>query len=168
MMEQFEKAQQLLGVSVPRGDGEKINGDGGEVAVGASVKSAESSPKKTLSFRGRCGDCGEKGHRWRDCPKRSECGGDGVRKGSQQSQDGSRSSDSSGRSGKARSDSSEKPTVVLATAVLQEPSSRTRPQKREGKGPWSRTRMRQQGGVKSVSHSAVFEEPVASEDDGGG
>ena len=67
MVEQFEKAQQLLGVSVPMGNGKETNGDGREVAVGASVKSAGSSPTKTSSFRGRSHDCGENEHKWRDC-----------------------------------------------------------------------------------------------------
>ena len=35
MVQNFEKAEQLLGVSVPVGNGKKTNGDGGEVAVGA-------------------------------------------------------------------------------------------------------------------------------------
>ena len=85
MVETFEKAEQLLGVIVLVGNGKRANGDGGEVAVGASVKSAGSSPKKTSSFMGRCDDCGESWHRWRDCQKRFGRGGDGVRKGSQQS-----------------------------------------------------------------------------------
>ena len=63
-MEQFEKAQQFLEVSAPpTGNGKTINGDGGEVAVGTSVKSAGSRPKKTSSFRGRYGGFGEKGHK---------------------------------------------------------------------------------------------------------
>ena len=89
MVEKFEKAEQLLGVSVSVGNGKKTYGDGGEVAVGASVKSAGSSPKKTSSFRGRCDDCGESGHKWRDCQKRFGRGGDGVGKGFQQSKDAS-------------------------------------------------------------------------------
>ena len=64
VVEQFEKAQLLLGVSVPVNNGKKTNGGGDEVAVGISVKSAESSPKKTSSFRGRCDECGENGHKW--------------------------------------------------------------------------------------------------------
>ena len=40
MVEKFEKAEQLVGVIVPVGYGKKTNGDGGDVAVGASVKSA--------------------------------------------------------------------------------------------------------------------------------
>ena len=63
MGEKFEKAEQLLGVSVPVGNGKRTNGDAGEVAVGASIKSARSSPKKISSFMGRCDDCGESGHR---------------------------------------------------------------------------------------------------------
>ena len=59
MVEMFEKTEQLLEVSVPLGNGKKTNGDGDEEAVGASIKSAGSSPKKTSSFRGRCDDCGE-------------------------------------------------------------------------------------------------------------
>ena len=51
MVEQFEKARQLVGVCVPMGNGKKVNADGGEVVVGASVKSSGSSLKKT-SFRG--------------------------------------------------------------------------------------------------------------------
>ena len=47
MAKTFEKAEQLFGVSVPTGNGKKTNGDGGEVAAGASVKLAGSSPKKT-------------------------------------------------------------------------------------------------------------------------
>ena len=54
MMENFEKAKQLLGVIVPMHSGKKTKGDGGELAVGTSVKLAGSNPKKTLSFRGRC------------------------------------------------------------------------------------------------------------------
>ena len=63
MAEQFEKTEKLLGISVPMSNGKKTNGDGGEVAVGASVKMAGSSPKKTSSFRGRCDDYGKNGHR---------------------------------------------------------------------------------------------------------
>ena len=46
MVEKFEKAEQLLGVSVPVANGKRTNGDGGEVAVGASVKSAGSSRRR--------------------------------------------------------------------------------------------------------------------------
>ena len=99
-METFEKTEQLLGVIVPMGSGKKTNGDGGEVAVGASVKSARSSPKKTSPFRGRCDDCGENGLKWRDCQKRFGRGGDGVQKGSQQSQNGYHTGDKGNRSGK--------------------------------------------------------------------
>ena len=165
MVETFEKAEQLLGVSVPVGNEKKTNGGGGEVAVGASVKSAGSSPKKTSPFRGQCDDCGESRHKWRDCQKRFGRGGDGVRKEFQQSQDASRTSDNgANRSGKSRSISTEKPKVVSAAAVSQGPSSRSRALKEEVKGPWSRTRMRQQGGDKSVSHRAVFVEPLSSDD----
>ena len=164
-VETLEKAEQLLGVSVPVGNGKNTSGDGGEVAVGASVKSTGSSPKKTSSFMGRCDDCGESGHRWRYCPKRFGRGGDGVRKGSQQSQDASRTSDNgANRSGKSRSISTEKPKVVSAAAVSQGPSSRSRALKEEGKGPWIRTRIRQQGGDRSVSHRAAFVEPLSSDD----
>ena len=164
MVEMFEKAEQLLRVSIPMGNGKKINGDGGEVAVGASVKSPGSSPKKTSSFRGRCDDCGENGHKWRDCQERFGRGGDAVRKESQQSQDASRTSDNGNRSGKSRSISAEKPKVVSAAAVSQGPSNRSRALKEEEKGPWSRTRMRQQGGDKSVSHRTLFVEPLSSDD----
>ena len=161
MVEKFEKAEQLLGVSIPVGNG---NGDGGKVAVGASVRSAGSSPKKTSSFMGRCDDCGDSGHRWRDCPKRFGRGGDAVRKGFQQSQDPSRTGDNgANRSGKSRSISTEKPKVVSAAAVSQGPSSRFRALKEE-EGPWSRIRLRQQGGDRSVSHRAVFVEPLSSDD----
>ena len=161
MVEKFEKAEQLLGVIIPVGNG---NGDGGKVAVGTSVKSAGSSPKKTSSFMGRCDDCGDSGHRWRDCPKRFGRGGDGVRKGSQQFQDASRTDDNdANRSGKSRSISTEKPKVVSAAAVSQGPSSRFRALKEE-EGPWSRTRLRQQGGDRSVSPRAVFVEPLSSDD----
>ena len=147
MVEEFEKAEQLVGVSVPVGNGKSTNGDGGGVAVGASVKSAGSSSKKTSSFMGRCNDCDESGHRWRDCQKRFGRGGGGVRKESQQSQDASRTGDNgTNRSGKSRSISTEKPKVVSAAVVSQGLSSRSRVLKEEGKGPWSRTRMRQQGG----------------------
>ena len=78
MVEQFEKAGQLLGVVVPMGSGKNTNGDGGEVDVGASVKSAGSSPNKTSSLGGRCDDCGENGHKWRDCQKWFGRAGDGV------------------------------------------------------------------------------------------
>ena len=57
--------------------------------------------------------------------------------------------------------------MVSATAVSQEPSKRTRAQKEEKKGSWSRTQMRQQGGNKSVSRRAVLLVPLASDDDGG-
>ena len=43
-VKQFENAQQLLGVSAPMGNGKNINVHGGEVTVGAAVKSAGSSP----------------------------------------------------------------------------------------------------------------------------
>ena len=119
MVEKFEKAEQLLGVSIPVGNG---NGDGGKVAVGASAKSAGSSLKKTSSFMGRCD-----------------------------------------RSDKSRYISTEKPKVVSAAAVSQGPSSRFRVLKEE-EGPWSRTRLRQQGGDRSVSHRAVFVEPLSSDD----
>ena len=58
MVEQFEKAQQFLRASVSTGSKENNNGDGGEVAVGASVKSTGSSLKKTSMFRGRWTECG--------------------------------------------------------------------------------------------------------------
>ena len=119
MVEKFEKAEQLLGVSIPVGNG---NGDGGKVAVGASAKSAGSSLKKTSSFMGRCD-----------------------------------------RSDKYRYISTEKPKVVSAAAVSQGPSSRFRVLKEE-EGPWSRTRLRQQGGDRSVSYRAVFVEPLSSDD----
>ena len=163
-VEKFEKAEQLLGVSIPMGNVKTTNGDGGEVAVGASVKSAGSSPTKTSPFRGRCDDCGENGHKWRDCQKQFGREGDGVRKGSQQSQDASRASDNGNRSDKSRSNSAEKRKVVSAEAVSQGPSSRSRALKEEEKQPWSRTRMRQQGGDKSVSHRAVVVEQLSSDD----
>ena len=118
MVEPFEKGQQLLGVSVPNSKGKNTNDDGVELAVGASSKSAGSSPKKISSFRGRCDDCGKNWHnKWRDCQKRRGRGGGGVRKGSQQSQDLSRSSDSGKRSGISQSIRFEKPQLVSATAV---------------------------------------------------
>ena len=52
---------------------------------------------------------------------------------------------------------------MVSAAVSQGPSSRSRALKEEDKGPWSRTRMRQQGGDKSVSHRAVFVEPLSSD-----
>ena len=54
--------------------------------------------------------------------------------------------------------------MVSAAAVSQGPSTRSRALKEEEKGLWSRTRMRQQGGGKSVSHRAVFVEPLSSDD----
>ena len=63
MVGQFEKAQQLFGISIPMGNGKSINVDGDEVPIGASAKSAGSSPKKTSSFIGRCDDCGKNGHK---------------------------------------------------------------------------------------------------------
>ena len=63
MVGKFEKVEQLLGVSFRMNNGKKTNGDGGEVAIGTSVKSAGSSPKKNLSLRGRCDDCGKNGHK---------------------------------------------------------------------------------------------------------
>ena len=48
MVETFEKAEQFLGVIVSVGNGKKTNGDGSEVAVGASVKSAGSRPNLTI------------------------------------------------------------------------------------------------------------------------
>ena len=65
---------------------------------------------------------------------------------------------------KSRSISAEKPKVVSTAAVSQGPSSRSRALKEEEKGPWNRTRMRQQGYDKSVSHRAVFVEPLSSDD----
>ena len=119
---------------------------------------------KTSPFRGRCDDYGKSGHKWRDCQKWFGRGGDGVRKGSQQSQNASRTSDSGNMSGKSRSNSAGKPKVVSVEAVSQGPSSRSRVLKEEEKGPWSRTRMRQQRGDISVSHRAVFLEPLSSDD----
>ena len=55
--------------------------------------------------------------------------------------------------------------MVSAAAVSQKPSSRSRALKEEEKGPWSRTRLRQQGGDKSVSHRGVFVEPLSSDDE---
>ena len=129
------------------------------------MKSAGSSPKKVSLFRGRCGDCDEKGHKWRGYPNLSGRGGDGIRKGSQKSQDGSRSNDSANSSGKYQSIRSEKPKVVSATAMPQGPLSQTRAQKEGGKGPRSRARIRQKGVNKSVSRRAVFVEPLASDND---
>ena len=63
MVGQFENAQQLFGISIPMGNGKSINVDGDEVPIGASAKSAGSSPRKTSSFIGRCDDCGKNGHK---------------------------------------------------------------------------------------------------------
>ena len=145
MVEKFEKAEQLLGVSIPVGNG---NGDGGKVAVGASVKSAGSSLKKTSSFMGRCDRSDKSWYISTEKPK-------------------DRSGESwSNRSDESRSiiNSTEKPKVISAAAVSQEPSSRFRALKEE-EGPWSRTRLRQQGGDRSVSHRAMFVEPLSSDDD---
>ena len=54
--------------------------------------------------------------------------------------------------------------MVSAMAVSQGPS-RTRAYKKEGKGPWGRTRLRQEGDDKSVLRRAVLVEPLASYDD---
>ena len=142
MVEKFEKAEQLLGVSIPVGNG---NGDGGKVAIGASVKSAGSSLKKTSSFMGRCDRSDNSWYISTEKPK-------------------DRSGESwSNRSDESRSISTEKPKVVSAAAVSQEPSSRFRTLKEE-EGPWSRTRLRQQRGDRSVSHCAEFVEPLSSDD----
>ena len=53
--------------------------------------------------------------------------------------------------------------MVSAAAVSQGPSSQSRALIEEGKGPWSRIRMRQQGGDRSVLHCAVFVEPLSSD-----
>ena len=142
MVEKFEKAEQLHGVSIPVGKG---NGDGGKVAVGASVKSAGSSLKKTSSFMGRC-DRSDKS-RYISTEKPKDKSGKSR----------------SNRSDESRSISTEKPKVVSASAVSQGPSSRFRALKEE-EGPWSRTRLRQQGGDRSVSHRALFVEPLSSDD----
>ena len=142
MVEKFEKAEQLLGVSIPVGNG---NGDGGKVAVGASVKSAGSSLKKTSSFMGRCDRSDKCRYVSTEKPK--------DRSGKSRSN----------RSDESRSISTEKPKVVSAAAVSQGPSSRFRALKEE-EGPWSRTWLRQQGGDRSVSHPAVFVEPLLSDD----
>ena len=142
MVEKFEKAEQLLGVSIPLGNG---NGDGGKVAIGASVKSARSSLKKTSSFMGRYNRSDKSWYTSTEKPK-------------------DRSGKSwSNRSDESRSISTEKPKVVSAAAVSQEASGRFRALKEE-EGPWSRTRLRQQGGDRSVSHRAVFVEPLSSDD----
>ena len=120
MAEQFEKTEKLLGISAPKSNGKKTNGDGGEVAVGASVKMAGSSPKKTLSFRRRCDDCGENGHRWRDCQKRFGRGRDGARKRSQQSQDGFRINGNDNRAGKPWPTSAERPNSGTTTTVCRD------------------------------------------------
>ena len=150
MAEKFEKAEQLLGVSIPVGNG---NGDGGKVAVGASVKSAGSSLKKTSSFMGRCDRSGKSWYISTEKPK------DRSGKSRSNRSDESRSN----RSDESRSNSTEKPKVISAAAMSQEPSSRFRPLKEE-EGPWSRTRLRQQGGDRSVSHRAAFVEPLSSDD----
>ena len=82
------------------GNGKMSNGDGGEVAVGTSVKSAGSSPKKTSTFRGRWDTCGEKGHKWRDCSKRSARGKAGVWKEALNDWEGGMTIQSPGRSPK--------------------------------------------------------------------
>ena len=137
--EQFEKTEKLLGISVPMSNGKKTYGDGGEVAVGASVKMAGSSPKKTSSFKGRCDDCGENGHRWRDCQKRFGRGGDGARKRSQQSQDGFRINDNGNRAGKPWPICAERPNSGIGDDCVQGSSCRTRALKEEEKLPRSRT-----------------------------
>ena len=142
MVEAFEKAEQLLGVSIPVGNG---NGDGGKVAVGASVMSAGSSLKKTSSFMGRCDRSDKSWYISTEKPK--------YRSGKSWSN----------RSDESRSISTEKPKVVSAAAVSQEPSSRFRALKEE-EGPWSRTRLRQQGGDRSVSYRAMFVEPLSPDD----
>ena len=135
MVEKFEKAEQHLGVSIPVGNG---NGDGGKVAVGASVKSAGSSLKKTSSFMGRCDRSDKSRYISTEKPK--------DRSGKSRSN----------RSDESRSISTEKPKVVSAAAVSQA--------LKEEEGPWSRTRLRQQGGDRSVSYRAVFVEPLSSDD----
>ena len=143
MVEKVEKAEQLLGVSIPVGNG---NGDGGKVAVGASVKSAGSSLKKTSSFMGRCDRSDKCRYLCTEKPK--------DRSGKSQSN----------RSDESRSISTEKPKVVSAAAVSQGLYSRFRALTEEG-GPWSRTRLRQQGGDRrSVSHRGVFVDPLSSDD----
>ena len=105
MVEKFKKAEHLLGVSIPVGNG---NGDGGKVAVGASVKSAGSSLKKTSSFMGRCDRSDES--RYISTEKPIDRSGKFR----------------SNRSDESRSISTEKPKVVSAAAVSQGPSSRFR------------------------------------------
>ena len=121
------------------------NGDGGKVAVGASVKSAGSSLKKTSPFMGRCDRSDKSRYISTEKPK--------DRPGKSRSN----------KSDESRSISIEKPKVVSAAAVSQGPSSRFRALKEED-SPWSRTRLRQQGGDRSVSHRAVFVEPLSSDD----
>ena len=89
MVEKVDKAEQLLGVSIPVGNG---NGDGSKVAVGASVKSAGSSLKKTSSFMGRCDRSDKSRYISAEKPK--------------------------DRSDKSRSISTEKPKVVSAAACV--------------------------------------------------
>ena len=89
------------------------------------------------------------GHKWRECQKRFERGGDDVRKESQQFQDGSRSSDNGNRSGKSRSTSVYKPKVVSATAVSQRPSSRTRVLKRREKDHGVRPKCGSRGAIRT-------------------
>ena len=145
MVEKYEKAEQLLGVSVPVGNG---NGDGGKVAVGVSVMSAGSSPQKTSSFMGRCDGSGESRYISTEKPK--------DRSGKSRSN----------WSDESRSISTEKPKAVSAAAVSQGPSCRFRDQLKVEEGPWSRTRLRQQGGDRSVSHRAVFVGPLSSDSGG--
>ena len=134
------------------------------VAVGASVKSAGSSPKK----RERCVMI--------EAIKGT--GGETAQNGPDVEETASRKDLSSLRMALAAAtvavglvnlglllNSFEAPKVVSATAVSQGPSSRTRAQREQEKEQQKRTRMHQQRDDKSVSHRAVRVELLTSDHD---
>ena len=104
-----------------------INIDGCGVVVGASAKSAGSSPKmlrrpeNDVMIVAKMSTNSETAKN----QKRSGREEDGVWKGFQQSRIFSRSGDSAKMSGTSQPISSEKSKVVSATAISQGPSSRT-------------------------------------------
>ena len=135
MVEKFEKAEQLLGVSVLMGNGKKTNGDGGEVAVGASVSRLDQARRRLR----HSGDDGM-------IVAKMRTSGETVRNGSDVEETAFGKDFSSLRMPlapvtmaiglvKSRSISAEKPKVVSTAAVSQGPSSRSRALKEEEKGP---------------------------------
>lgn len=114
----------LLGVDIPKkSDSKKAEVKSGKFVAEEQTNSAGSSPGQSSPFRGRCDDCGGRGHTWRDCPNPS-----GKRQGAEEHGGYSDNKNNSVGSGGSRSAGAVKSNVVSATDWSKGPSSSTKMQ----------------------------------------